>query len=61
VSSILVFLLVLAIFIGAAYFVLRLIPDPWNKWVTAGLVVLGAIFIINWLTGGSLNLPHLAR
>jgi hypothetical protein len=60
-ASILIFLLCLAIFCAAAFFVMRLIPEPFQKWAIAILVVLGAIFAINWLMGGGLGVGFLHR
>lgn len=60
-SGILIFLLILAIFCATCFFIVRLIPEPFQKWAIAVIVVIGAIYAINWLSGGSLGLPHLAR
>lgn len=54
-ARILVLLLVLAIFIAAAIFVVGLIPPPYQKWVIAVFVVVGAIVAINWLMGGGIG------
>ncbi len=56
-GNILIFLLCIAIFVAACFFVVRLIPEPFQKWAIAILVVLGAIFAINFLMGGGLALP----
>lgn len=61
-ASILIFLLILAIFCAACFFVVGLIPDPFRKWAIAILVVIGAIIAISWLSGGNLgSLPSLHR
>lgn len=54
-GGVLVFLLVVAIFLGAAVVVIRLIPEPYQKWAWAVLVVVGAVLLINWLLGGGLG------
>jgi hypothetical protein len=56
-SRVLVILLCVAIFCVAAYFVVGLIPPPFQKWAIAVLVVIGAVFAINWLQGGGLGTP----
>ena len=60
-AGILIFLLCAAIFCAAAFFVVRLIPEPFQKWVIAVLVVLGAILLINFLMGGGLGPMRLPR
>ncbi len=54
-ASVLVLLLVLAIFFAAAIYVIQLIPEPYQKWAKAVLVVVVAIILIVWLTGGGLG------
>ena len=55
-ANLLIWLLVLCIVIGVAFWIINsFLPEPIRKWAIAVLVVLCAIFVIQFLVGGGMH------